>query len=157
MTPSRLAAALLVAVALLAAGCGDDEESTAGAPLGADDWRARAEQYCSDAYQEATALPLPGKLSQVAQDASSRAEILATVRDGILTLGQPDGIDSDDVSAYVDALNADIAQLGQIADAAEDGTLTSELAQLDEAAGQAAATIELDNCAALSQAIARTP
>ena len=157
MTPRRLAAASLAALALLAAGCGDDGGSTSPGPLGADDWRDRVEQYCSDAYQEATALPLPGHVSQVAEDASARAEILATVRDGVLTLGQPDGIDSGDVSAYVDALNADIEQLGQIADAADDGTINPEAAQLDEAAGQAAGAIGLDNCAALSQAIARTP
>lgn len=158
-TLTRLLAATLLAVALIvASGCGDDSEGDPGAPLSADEWRDRADQFCSDAYQEATALPLPGSIKEVAPDAAARADIVGNVRDGLLTLGQPDGISSEDVSAYVDDLNADIDQLGQISAAAEDGSLTPDLvAQLDESSGQLAAGLGLDTCASLSQAIARTP
>ena len=162
MTHSRtgVAAVALLALALsgLLGGCGGGEETgDPGAPLSADEWRERAQGFCSDAYQEATALPLPSSTSEVAVDADSRAEIIGNVRDGLLTLGQPDGISSDDVSAYVDALNADISQLGQVAEDARGGQINPDSSQLDESAGQAAGTLGLDDCVALSEAIARTP
>lgn len=149
---------MAIAVTALGVGaCGDDEGDETGGPPSADEWRESVEGYCSDAYQEATALPLPEKLEQLGPDASARAEILGNVRDSIVALGQPDGISSDDVGGYVDELNADIQQLGQIASAAEAGDPDAGTAQLDESAGQAATGLGLEDCAALSQAIARTP
>jgi len=152
-----LLVAALAAAALGIGGCGDDEGDETGGPPSADEWRESVAGFCSDGYQEATALPLPEQLEQLGPDASARAEILANVRDSIVALGQPDGISSDDVGGYVDELNADIDQLGQIASAAEAGDPDAGTTQLDESAGQAASELGLDDCAALSQAIARTP
>lgn len=142
----------------MGAGCGEGGDGSAGGPLGADEWRDRADQFCSDGIQEASALPLPGSVAELADDAEARAEIDSTVRDGILTLGQPDGISSDDVSAYVDDLGSDIDVLGRIADAAAAGDDVTELnGQLDESAGQLADGLGLDACVGLANAIARTP
>ncbi len=154
----RGAAATLVLAALAISGCGDGAgNGSSGGPLSADAWRQRVNGFCGDGYQEATALPLPQSAARVGPDATARAEILASVRDSVLTLGQPDGIDPDAVSGYVDELNADIDQLGAIADAAEAGDPNAGHTQLDESAGQAAVDLGLDDCAALAQAIARTP
>lgn len=153
----RFLAAALAILAVALSACGDDESSDAGGPLSADEWSERVQGFCSDGYQEATALPLPESVQQLEADAASRAEILANVRDSILTLGQPDGISSEEVGGYVDELNADIDQLAQIASAAEAGDPDAGTTQLDESAGQAASELGLDDCAALSQAIARTP
>lgn len=151
----RGAAATLVLATLIGAGCGDDEgDGSTGGPLSSDAWRQRVNGFCGDGYQEATALPLPEGAAQVGPDAIARAEILANVRDSILTLGQPDGIDPGAVSGYIDELNADIDELGEIADAAESGAGQT---QLDESAGEAATELGIDDCAALAQAIARTP
>lgn len=151
-------AAALISATLIAAGCGDDEgDGSAGGPLSADSWRQRVNGFCADGYQEATALPLPQGADRIGPDAVARAEILANVRDGVLTLGQPDGIDPAAVSGYVDELNADIDQLGEIADGAEAGDPSAGHTQLDESAGEAATALGLDDCAALAQAIARTP
>lgn len=153
----RFLAAALAILAVALSACGDDESSDAGGPLSADEWSERVQGFCSDGYQEATALPLPESVQQLEADAASRAEILANVRDSILTLGQPDGISSDDVGGYVDELNADIDQLAQISDAAKSGAVDPSVAQLDESAGQAAGELGLDDCVALAEAVARTP
>ena len=149
--------AALAAAALGIGGCGDDEGDETGGPPSADEWRESVAGFCSDGYQEATALPLPEQLEQLGPDASARAEILANVRDSIVALGQPDGISSDDVGGYVDELNADIDQLPQIADDAAAGDPDAGQNGLDESAGEAAAGLGLENCRTLAQVVARTP
>lgn len=154
----RGAAAALILASLLTVGCGDDEgDGSVGGPLSADAWRQRVNGFCADGYQEATALPLPQSAAQVGPDAVARAEILANVRDSVLTLGQPDGFDPEAVSGYIDELNADIDQLGEIAEAAEAGDPSAGPTQLDGSMGVAAAELGLDDCAALAETIARTP
>lgn len=150
--------ALLAAAALAVAGCGDDEGSDEpGAPPSGDEWRQSVDGYCSDAYQEATALPLPTGIDELGPDAAARAEIVGNVRDSIVAQGQPDDIDSDAVGGYVDELNADIEQLSQISEDAAAGNPDAGTNQLDESAGEAASGLGLENCQALAQAIARTP
>lgn len=146
------AIALLAAVLALPA-CGDDEDAEAG-QLSTEVWVARADRFCTDGTQEATALPLPGRPQQVAADAVARAEIVATARDGLLTLGRPEDIDGEDLDAYLAELGADMELLAQIAEGTESG---GEYAQLDESAGLAASELGLAGCAAFANAIARTP
>ena len=155
LKPKGLVAVGLAAAALLGAGCGNDDGDDTAGPPGADEWRVSVDGFCSDAIQEATALPLPESLEQLAPDAAARAEIVGNLRDSIVGLGQPDGLGSDEVGGYVDELNADIEQLGQTAEAA--AAADPNVPQLDESAGEAAAALGLEECRALAQAIARTP
>ena len=84
-----LLVAALAAAALGIGGCGDDEGDETGGPPSADEWRESVAGFCSDGYQEATALPLPEQLEQLGPDASARAEILANVRDSIVAHETP--------------------------------------------------------------------
>lgn len=145
----RIGAAVLTAAIALPA-CGGDDEGEAEA-LSADDWTARADRYCTDGTQEAIALPLPASSREVGPDAAARAEIVATVRDGLLTLGRPGDIDSEQLDAFLGELETDIGQLEQSAEAG-DGPVA-----LDESAGVAANEMGLPGCAAFVNAIARTP
>ncbi len=155
-TARRILAVGLALGAIALAGCGDDDgDDDGGGPRSADEWRQSVDGFCSDALQEATALPLPETLEQLGPDASQRAEILGNVRDSILTLGQPEGLTPEEVGGYVDELNADIDQLGQISEAVADGDPNPP--QLDESAGEAASELGLEACPGLAQAIARTP
>lgn len=141
---ARLAAAA-AALALLA-GCGDDEETTGEGDAAT--WAAEANAICGAAVEEAIALPLPGSAGEVAADATARAGILTAVRDDVAALELPDDVDSGLLDAYIAELDADIGQL----EGAE-----RRAPQLDESAGQAALELDLDECAALANAIARTP
>ena len=132
------------------AGCGDDEGSTT--ELDAETWAARADRFCTDGVQEATALPLPQKAKDVPADADARAAIVATVGDGIITLGSPEGVDAEALGIYIAELAADNAELTQAADSPAGGPIL-----IDESAGQAANELGLEGCAAFSNAIARTP
>lgn len=156
---SRAIAAVTTALAIaLLAGCGDDEDAETVTAISAGDFVPLAEEFCTDGTEEATALPLPANAGAVAKDADARAEIVATVRDGLLTLGEPEGVDGESRTAYLVELETDIQQLGEIAAAARTGESYEELnATFDESAGAVAATIGLDACAAFSNAIARTP
>lgn len=138
-------------------GCGGESDSTGGGTLGADAWRERAVGFCSDALQEATALPLPQSRRELAADASARAEIVATLRDGLVGLGQPTDVSADDLGAYVDDLDADVDALSDLARAAKSGAGAEGSTPIDESSGQLANRLELPECAALSNAIARTP
>lgn len=158
----RLGRTVALLAALLAlSGCGlegDDEGgeavATTASPLEEEGWTARADRFCTDGTQEATALPLPTRSPEIAADTAARAEILATVRDGLLTLGRPDDVDEVDLNVFLAELDADIEQLSGPATATSADGLSMAL---DESAGQAANELGLPGCAALSNAIARTP
>ena len=85
--PRALAAIALalIPVALAMGGCGGDE-GMPGGPTDPERWRAQVELMCSDGSQEAVALPLPQAPREIGADAEARAEIVTTVRDGILPL-----------------------------------------------------------------------
>ncbi len=154
----RLAA--LLAVAALAAplaACGDDEEAPTLPPPSLEQWQARVNGYCSDGIQEAVALPLPTTTRDVPADARARAEILVTVYNAVIPLPPPEG-KSDFIDVWLEELSSDTDLLNEIArTAAADGDYLTQLGELDESAGEAALTLGLDQCAALANAIARTP
>ncbi|MFN8114303.1 MAG: hypothetical protein U0R51_14030 [Solirubrobacterales bacterium] len=134
---------------------GDDDS---GAPVSGPSWGERANAFCRDGTEEATTLTPPGTARQVAADADARIEILARVRDGIYTLGVPEGGDQALVAAYLEQLDADLGKLDAIAEAARDGgDYQSAAAELDESAGETAAALALSDCEALAQAVVRTP
>jgi hypothetical protein len=150
----KLAAAVaaLVAAASLAACGGEDSES-----LSLDQWRDRVAPMCSDGIQEAMAVPLPTSRRQVGEDSRAMAEIVLTVHDGILPLGLPDG-EEDAAQAYLDQLAADAELLEEIAAAARAGEDFGALRdELDESAGRLALELDLEQCAAFANAVARTP
>ena len=157
---SCIGVALRARTAALALGaCGGDDSTSGGeaATVSPVDWQTRANGFCSDGTQEALALPLPTLSSEVGDDAGARAEIVITVRDGILPLARPEG-QEEQIQAYLDELTDDARLLVEIRDmAAQGGDPTSLVAQVDESAGQAALALELEDCAAFSNAIARTP
>ena len=138
-------------------GCGGGDESGEEA-LGADEWRTRANSFCADGVERATALPLPASRSAVAADAAKRAAIVTKVRDGLMTLGQAEGIDDHEVESYLARLGGDAELLQQISRVARAGGDFQRLnGRLDESAGEVANALELDDCAAFANAIARTP
>lgn len=147
----------LVVVLIVVWATSGGEEST-GSPAVQPSWAERADAYCSDGLQETVALPLPATAREVAADADARIGIVATVRDGIYTLGDPDAGDEALAAVYVRQLDADLGTLDAIATAArQGGDYTAVAAGLDESAGRTASQLGLGDCAALSQAIARTP
>ena len=134
---------------LLLAACGDDDETTPTV-ISSDEWAVEVSTLCSDGRDDATALPLPTSKRQVAPDAEARARILVTVRDGIVKLGRPEDVNGVAYDAYLTELAADIDQLQAVAGG-------DEAEPLDESAGQAALELDLEECAAFSNAVARTP
>ena len=154
-TPRLAGFAVLASIAALAAaGCGDEGGSRRPSP---DEWAEKAGQLCSDGSQEAIALPLPASRSEVATDSAAMAEIVATVRDGILPLGLP-AEDEDLAAAYIDQLTADAKLLLDVSEAARrGGDYRTALSRLDESAGERARELGLDECAAFANAVARTP
>lgn len=152
----RVSAIALAAIIAVAAGCGGDDAGDEA--LTADEWRTRASSFCADGTQRATALPLPATRSSVAADAAKRAEIVTNVRDELTTLGQAEGIDAAEVEAYLARLGGDAELLRRISRVAAAGGDFQRLnGRLDESAGQAANALELPDCAAFANAIARTP
>lgn len=132
----------------------DDPPAVVAAPS----WSERASAFCRDGTEETTALISPSTPHQISGDAVDRIEILARVRDGIYTLGSPEGADQALAAAYLEQLGADLDKLSAIAEAARTGGDYQEAAaQLDESAGATAARLGLSDCAALSQAMARVP
>lgn len=144
-------AAVVVLATAIAVGCGDDPADPE--PFSAAEWRERADQFCDEGAQDATALPPPGSRREIAEDASARAEIIATVRDGIVTLGTPDGIDDRQLTSYLVALEADVGKLEQLAEGGGSGGA----AVIDETTGGIAGDLGLQSCAAFVNAVARTP
>lgn len=154
---SRSAVLLTLLLGALAIGACGEDEGPAGNPADPGRWRAQVEMMCSDGSQEAVALPLPQTPRQLGPDAKARAEIVTTVRDGIQPLPAPEG-SGGAVEAYLAELSADIELLRAIdAQAAAGGDASGLEAQLDESAGQAALELDLRDCAAFANAIARTP
>jgi hypothetical protein len=155
--PLILAFALLLLAVPLAA-CGDEEGDVAEAlpPPSLEQWQARVDGYCSDGIQEAVALPLPTNSRQLPNDARARAEILITVRDAVLPLARPEG-KQDTVDSWLDELTADAEQLSELAATAAAGGDFLSLEPVDESAGAVALVLGLRECAALANAIARTP
>lgn len=138
-------------------GCGLSEDNPPE-QLSDEEWVGRADGFCSDGIQEATALPLPSRRGDLAADAAQRAEIVTNVRDGLVTLGASDGIDEDAVTLYIGQLSADAQLLEKVSEAASAGGDAQQLnAQLDESAGQAASSLGLADCATFASVIARTP
>lgn len=122
-----------------------------------EEWRAEVSGLCDDAVQETTALPLPASPAESATDAAAQVEILSMVRDRMLQLGVPEERDAD-VRAYIDQLRADIDLLVEIQRTGEQGLDAAPLrAELDEESGALAESLDLPNCVALANAIARTP
>ncbi len=148
---------VVVGAAIILITSGDGGEAGAEAFTG-ETWAEQADGYCSDGLQEATALTPPSSARQVAADANARIAIVATVRDGIYTLGEPEDADQALAAVYVDQLNSDLDELAAIADAAKSGGDYQSLsAGFDESSGQTADRLGLADCAAFSEAIARTP
>jgi len=158
----RIAGAALLTVAALALIVafgpwgGDDD---AGATTGTEEtWSAKANAYCADGIQETSALTLPSSARQVAADAEARIQIVATVRDGIYTLGEPPDLDPTLSTVYLDGLTKDLDSLDEIRKAARSGGDYQSLnAGFQETSGGTAAKLGLDDCAAFAQSIARTP
>ena len=147
------AAALIVAFGPW--GEGDDAGATATTE---ETWTARANAYCADGIQEASALTLPSSAREVAADAEARIQIVATVRDGIYTLGGSPDVDPALTAVYVDALTKDLDRLDDIRTAAKSGGDYQALnAGFEEASAEPATQLGLDDCAAFAQSIARTP
>lgn len=143
-------AALAAAAAmLLLTACGDDEETTPTV-ISADEWAVEASAFCGEGRRKATKLPLPTSKRAVAPDAELRVRILTKVRGDIIELGRPEDVNEVAYDAYLTELESDIDQLQALA-AGDDAE------PLDESAGQAALELELDECAAFANAIARTP
>lgn len=121
-------------------------------------WTAKANAFCADGIQETSALTLPSSARQVAADAEARIQIVANVRDGIYTLGEPPDLDPTLSAVYLDALTKDLDRLDEIRAAAKTGGDYQSLnAGFDEAAGETASQLGLDDCVAFAQAVARTP
>ena len=153
---AAFAAAAAVAVGLAACG-GDDETTPQLPPPSLAQWQGRVNAFCSDGIQEAIALPLPQTTEALGPDAQARAEILTTVRDAVLPLPQPPD-QAGEIDAWLAEIDADVKQLQQVAKAVVKGEDPLDLVgALDESAGQAALPLGLDQCAALSNTIARTP
>jgi hypothetical protein len=150
-------AALGAVLAVGLAACGDDEEVPTLPPPSLEQWQARVNGYCSDGVQEAVALPLPQTTRQVPEDAQARASILLDVHDAVLPLAQPPE-QTTQINSWMGELDADAKLLKKIAVKAAAGLDYLTLAgELDESSGVAANELGLDQCAALANAIARTP
>jgi hypothetical protein len=156
----RIAAALLALVAAIVlivvlGPWGGDDAATATAGEG---WGARANAYCADGIQEASALTPPSSATQAGADAAARIAIVATVRDGIYTLGEPAELDSAGHTAYVDSLTEDLDRLDEIRKAARSGGDYRQLsAGFEEASGEPVSQLDLDDCAEFAQAIRPPP
>ena len=145
---------IVLGIWLLASGGDDDSGPVVAAPS----WSDRANGFCRDGTEEATALIPTSTPHQISADAVDRIEILARVRDGIYTLGLPGDGDQALAAAYLEQLDADLDTLGAVAEAARTGgDYQAAAADLDESAGETADRLGLSDCAALAQAIARTP
>ena len=147
---------VLIAIVVWIGSCGGDEpDATAG---GTENWSDLANAYCADGIQEAGALALPSSAREVAADAAARIRIVAAVRDGIYTLGEPADLDPALVAVYLGRLEDDLDALDELRRAASSGEDYSSLsAGLGESSGEAAAELGLTDCTSLSQTIARTP
>jgi len=140
----RALATVAVTAMLAFAGCSGDGEETIGAPpIAIGYWISQADRYCSDGSQEAAALRVPSSAKQYVADSQARAEILAVVRDAIVTLGQPDEVDPTALASYLEELNADIEVMTTAAGAASEG---SPFSPLDLSAAEAAAALGLARC-----------
>jgi len=143
-------AVLLLVIVLIVRLLGSGGDDAGAAPNG-ESWTGLANAYCADGIQEASALTLPASADQVAADASDRIEIVAAVRDGVYTLGDPGDADPELVDAYLAALDDDLSALDEIRTAARKGEdYQSLLAAFDESAGPIAAELGLDDCATLA-------
>ena len=150
------AIAVVLGIVLLIRSCGEDESGDTTVAAGS--WEEQAEGYCRDGLQEATSLALPSSAREVAADAEARIQIVATVRDGLYTLGEPTDLDPARTAIYVDQLTGTLNLLDQVREAARSGGDYQEInASISESSGQTAADLGLENCAAFAQAVARTP
>lgn len=148
--------AVAAALVLASSGCGGEEEAPTG-PLSESDWQERAGGLCRDGMQDAAALPVPGSVAELARDAAARAEIVAGLREGLTSLGEPDGVSPNDLDAYLDDLSADVDALNALSKAAgRGGDVRKAVRRIDESAGELATRLGQPDCAALSNAIART-
>jgi len=152
-----LTAALAALLGTGLAACGDDEEVPTLPPPSLDQWQARVNGYCSDGVQEAVALPPPQTTRQVPEDSQARAAILTDVHNAVLPLAQPPD-QATQIDLWMGEIDADAKLLNRIAVKAASGQDYLTLAgQIDESSGEAANALGLDQCAALANAIARTP
>ncbi len=154
----RIAAALIAVAAVIALIVaigpwgGSDSATTASAE---ESWSARANAFCADGIQETSALTRPAGARELAGDAEERIQIVAAVRDGIYTLGEPGELDPTLATVYVDSLSKDLDGLDAIGRAAASGGDYQALVTgFDEASGEPASRLGLDDCEAFAEAVA---
>jgi hypothetical protein len=154
----RLRALGALAIGALAlGGCGSGGDDSETPDTDPDTWRAEATEACEAGTEEAVALPLPQSRRQVSADAEAMVDILITARDSIASLGAPEELETE-VDAYLGELDEDIAMLEQVVSEGPPERGGEEGATLlDESAGEAALALDLQACAAFSNAVARTP
>jgi hypothetical protein len=142
-TRPRTAALALSAVALLAAGCGGDDEApdtTVGTPLSKADFIAQADAICAEgsdtidaaaAEEFGTSRPSPEEGAAFVEDV-----VIPTLEDEanqIDELGPPNG-DVDDVEALVEGLRGAIEEVEDNPEGILDGSARSTFADVNELA-----------------------
>jgi hypothetical protein len=144
-TRPRMAALAIGAVALLAAGCGGDDEeaadTTVGMPLSKADFIAQADAICADgeaainqaaAEEFGTAQPSPEEGAAFVDDV-----VIPTLEDEanqIDELGPPNG-DVEDVEEIVAGLRGAIEEVEDNPEGVLDGSAESAFADVNELAG----------------------
>ena len=156
---SRILFACVLSVALVAAGCGGDDDSSSQAESSADEW---ADEFCSalttwtddlaaaaDSLGDASSLSEDG-IREAADDAQSATETLA---ESMRSLGAPDTSSGDQVETAVEDLATELETgAEELVSAVEDvsslsdvpaalGTVTSTLSELGREVGSALQTI----------------
>ena len=143
-TGPRMATLTACAVALLAAGCGGDDEgaadTTAGTPLSKSDFIAQADAICADgtaAIDEAAAERF-GNQQPSGEEATAfvEDEVIPTLEDEanqIDELGPPNG-DVDDVEAIVEGLRGAIEEVKDNPEGILDGSAESAFADVNDLA-----------------------
>lgn len=142
-TRPRMAALAVGAVALLAAGCGDDEEAadtTVGTPLSKPDFIAQADAICAEGSEtiDAAAAEEFGAGQPTDEEAVAFAEdvVIPTLEDEanqIDELGPPNG-DVDDVEALVEGLRGAIDEVEDNPEGIVDGSAEAAFADVNELA-----------------------
>ena len=102
---------MLIALVLLAAGCGDAKKTAGTPPLSHADYVRQADAACQRAEAALASLPQPAGLAQLPSYAKQAADIVGDERQALKGLRAPDGDrpKADELAAAMDAV-ADVAQ-----------------------------------------------
>lgn len=146
--PKRSCNALAVVAAILVLpGCGGESGE-----LSPGEWVNAADDVCIDGTEEVAALAPATTPEEAVRDANARAQTVASVRDGLIALSRPEGVEEADLDLYLGELDADLEVLARAAAAARRG---EPYAPLDKSASLVAINIGLADCVAFSDAIAQ--